>query len=68
MRVGDLVTYAGESFQTPRIRSQFIGVIVQRSDDGYAGHVVVYWLKHTSFEGQQKWLHSSSVQLIEESP
>jgi hypothetical protein len=67
LRVGDLVTYASRSFDAPRFKELFLGVIIDKDTDGYAGHVTIYWLKHTSYQGETKWMHPSNLRKIEDS-
>ena len=67
MRIGDLVTYSSRSFDLPRFKKQFLGVVIDKDGNGYAGHVVIYWLKHTSYQGETKWMHPSNLRKIEDS-
>ena len=65
LRVGDLVTYSSRSFDAPRFKELFLGVVIDKDGNGYAGHVVIYWLKHTSYQGETKWMHPSNLRKIE---
>ena len=67
MKVGDLVTYTG----TRSVHySDSIALVVAVNGDFYQsnelGHLVLYWLKHGSFQGQTKCHHPSNIEKIKQ--
>ncbi len=63
-QVGDLVTYKEYrgAINTP------MGIVTEVNTDSTVdyshGHVVVYWFRHSSFQGKTKAIHPASIKKI----